>query len=261
MSPDLWDPAAYERFKAQRDLPFFDLVAMLKPCPGGRALDLGCGTGELTKKLHEHLGALSTLGIDNSATMLARSASFAGNGLSFQEADILQFRPPDSAPLFDVIFSNAALHFMPGEQAELFRHVSQWVAPGGQLAVHLPANHEHPSQTIAVRVASESPFREALGGWYRQSPVLAPERYAEILHDLGYHEQTVRLEVYGHELPDREEVITWVRSSMLTEYQKRMPAELFESFLNRYRELLLPELDARRPSFFTFRRILLRAAK
>src|SRR5258707_590643 len=52
-----WDPDQYERFKAERARPFWDLVALVQPCPGGRVVDLGCGTGELTKELHRFLGA------------------------------------------------------------------------------------------------------------------------------------------------------------------------------------------------------------
>lgn len=63
---DAWDPVQYERFAAERRAPFDDLLGFVAPCPGGRALDLGCGTGELTRELHRHLGARETLGVDRS---------------------------------------------------------------------------------------------------------------------------------------------------------------------------------------------------
>ena len=34
-----WDPDQYERFKAERARPFWDLVALVQPCPGGRVVD------------------------------------------------------------------------------------------------------------------------------------------------------------------------------------------------------------------------------
>jgi trans-aconitate 2-methyltransferase len=52
-------------------------------------------------------------------------------------------------------------------------------------------------------------------------------------------------------------VIEWSRGTLLTDYQRRMPAELFERFLAAYRERLLPRLDQRRPYFYAFKRILL----
>ena len=71
---DTWDPDQYERFRDERTRPFLDLLAMVRPVPGGRAVDLGCGTGELTRWLHRHVGAAETLGIDSSPVMLERAA-------------------------------------------------------------------------------------------------------------------------------------------------------------------------------------------
>src|SRR3954468_19534991 len=111
-----WDPVRYEQFKNERARPFFDLLALVRPAPGGRAVDLGCGTGALTRELHRHLGAAETLGLDLSPTMLAKSAPFAGDGLHFQTGDIADFHP--AAP-YDVVFSNAALHWIPDHPALL----------------------------------------------------------------------------------------------------------------------------------------------
>src|SRR5690242_13183155 len=109
-----WDPGQYERFKNERSRPFFDLLALVQPAPGGQAVDLGCGTGELTRELHRHLAASDTLGLDSSAEMLTRSAAFAGEGLTFQRGDIAAFADDTR---WDVVFSNAALHWIPDHPA------------------------------------------------------------------------------------------------------------------------------------------------
>ena len=74
-----WDPDQYERFKAERTRPFWDLLALVQPVPGGRVVDLGCGTGELTKELHRVLEASETVGIDSSpSTRVSRSRTWRG---------------------------------------------------------------------------------------------------------------------------------------------------------------------------------------
>src|SRR5215218_5888190 len=171
---DTWDPGQYEQFQAERSVPFFDLLDLVEPCPGGRIVDLGCGTGELTRSLHERTGAASTLGIDSSRTMLAQSAQHARDGLTFELTDIAEWTP--SEPV-DVVLSNAALHWIDDHDA-LIARLTRALAPGGQLAVQVPTNHDHPSHLVAERVAVEEPFRTALGGYVRSTPVLAPERYA-----------------------------------------------------------------------------------
>src|ERR1700690_2711917 len=112
--PSKWDPAQYERFKAERSRPFFDLLALVRPRPGMRVVDLGCGTGELTSELHTKLGARETVGIDSSETMLAKASAFAAPGLRFERGEIEGWQP--DAP-FDLIFSNAALHWVEGQRA------------------------------------------------------------------------------------------------------------------------------------------------
>ena len=254
MAEDLWNPAQYERFQSERRRPFLDLLALVRARPGMGVVDLGCGTGELTQLLHERLGARETLGLDSSPAMLARSESFAGGGLRFEHGDIADFAPEVS---YDLVFSNAALHWLPGHEALLAR-LTGALGPGGQLAIQMPANQDHPSHAVAAQVASEPPFREALGGAPEPQPgVLVPEAYAVLLDRLGYGEQHVRLQVYAHLLAAPDEVVEWVKGTLLTHYQHRLPPPLFERFLARYRERLLARLGDRRPYLFTFKRLLI----
>ena len=54
---DPWNPTQYDKFRREREQPFFDLMTLIKPVPNPRVLDLGCGTGALTAQLHAHLHA------------------------------------------------------------------------------------------------------------------------------------------------------------------------------------------------------------
>lgn len=253
-----WNPEQYERFRAERSQPFFDLLALVEERPSpSRTIDLGCGTGELTAKLHARLGARETLGIDSSAEMLTKSAVYAAPGLNFALGDIGEL--PLEGP-YDLIFSNAALHWIP-DHPSLFARLTGALAPSGQIAVQMPANHEHVSHTVAAEIAQEPPFREALGGYAREVPVLAPEAYATLLHALGFARQHVRLQVYGHLLATRGDVVEWVKGTLLTDYQRRLPEDLYPLFLERYRSRLLPHLGDLDPCFYPFKRVLLWATR
>jgi trans-aconitate 2-methyltransferase len=202
--------------------------------------------------MHEQIGARETLGLDSSRTMLARSEQLAGAGLRFQLQDITTLEPTER---YDLVFSNAVLQWVDGHVA-LLERLTAIVAEGGQLAFQVPANDDHPSHRTAVEVAGEPPFRAALGGYTRPRSVLPPEEYARLLHRLGYREQHVRLQVYGHRLDARAAVIEWVKGTLLTDYQKRLPPDLFAAYLERYRERLLPCLEDTRPYFYPFKRLL-----
>ena len=253
---DVWDPDQYQRFAAERAQPFFDLLALVRPAPGGTVVDLGCGTGELTARLHRHTGARATIGIDSSPAMLERAREHAGDGLRFEAGDIAEVTGEER---FDVVLANASLQWLPDHERLLTR-LTATLRPAGQLAVQVPANADHPSHRVAAAVAGEAEFREAMGGAPPPDPVadvLAPERYAELLAALGYVEQHVRLQVYGHRLPSTEAVVEWVRGTTLGRFRRVLPEERFEAFVARYRQRLLAELGHEAPYFYAFKRILI----
>ena len=263
-TPSPWDPRQYDRFKAERSQPFFDLVDLLRPRPAPRVVDLGCGTGELTAALVARLGATEVLGLDNAETMLAEARGRAGGTLRFDHADIATFHEPGA---WDVLLSNAALQWLPDHAAVLARWVAS-LRPGGQLAVQVPANADHATHLLADELAHEEPFRSAFAAG-RPPPdavaanVLAPERYAALLHGLGLREPQVRLQVYCHLLDGPEQAVEWVKGTTLNRFKAALPEALFAAFLDRYRARLLARLaqeagaEEGRPYLYPFKRILM----
>jgi trans-aconitate 2-methyltransferase len=250
---DAWNPEQYERFRAEREQPFHDLVALITRRPAGRVVDLGCGTGLLTAALHHELHAGETLGVDSSDAMLERARALGVSGVRFVRGDITEWEPDAPA---DVVFSNAALQWLPDHPA-LFKRLTGMLAPGGELAVQVPANFDHVSHALAAQVAGEEPYASAMGHYVRTFAVLAPEAYATLLHELGFATQTVRLQVYGHVLESVDSVVEWVRGTLLTDYASRLPDALYTQFVERYRERLHASLGDQRPYFYPFKRILL----
>ncbi len=253
---DVWNPERYGKFRAERAAPFLDLLALVEPVPAPRTVDLGCGTGELTRLAHERLGARETLGVDSSPAMLERAAAHAGGGLAFAQGDLATFEGAG----FDVVLSNAAIHWVPDHERLLAR-LAALLAPGGQLAVQAPANDHPPSHAVAREVAREPEFAGPLGGFVRESPVLEPERYARLLFGLGFARQRVRLETYAHPLGSRDDVVEWVRGTTLTDYERRLDPPTWARFLDRYRVRLRAALPDERPFLYTYRRLFLWARR
>jgi trans-aconitate 2-methyltransferase len=241
----VWDPAQYGRFAEQRAQPFWDLAELVQYAPGMRVLDLGCGTGELTARLHEMLRAAWTVGIDQSAAMLAKAPSRPG--VEFRQGDLRA-----ASGTWDLVFSNAALQWV-GDHAELLPFLHHLLAPGGQLAVQMPANHAHASHLVADEVGRD----------FGLAPVgrrtLSAEDYAARLRRLGFAHVHVREQIYLHELEGPEAVVEWVRGTLLGAFQERLPAERWSAFLDAYRARLLAALPEGRPYVYPFRRLLLRA--
>ena len=254
---DAWDPSQYDRFKAERSAPFHDLVALIEPTAEPDVVDLGCGTGELTATIPETLGAKTVLGIDRSEKMLEQAAVRSAPGLSFELGDIGRFDQPDS---WDIVLANAALQWIP-DHAEVLGRWTRALRTGGQLAVQMPANADHPSHLVSAALAEEEPFLSALGGAPPHDPVsrnvLSPEEYSALLHDLGFERQHVRLQVYPHVLASSADVVEWTKGTSLTRFRERLDDETYDAFVDAYRVRLVAELGGRQPFLYTFKRILL----
>ena len=243
-----WDPAQYERYKRERAQPFYDLLELVRVREGVRAVDLGCGTGELTRKLQDRLPGSDLLGVDSSTEMLARAQAQERAGLRFQQASIEQLRGE-----WDLVFSNAALHWV-ADHDLLFPRLLGLLRPGGQLVVQMPSNVGHPSHHLLRELG-----REVLG-WSYDWPVLGISAYGEILWRAGGKDLTIYEKLYCYEMPSSDEIAEWMRGTSMVPYLERLPPDEHEPFFARYRERLRAQWPEG-PVFFGFRRILIAAGK
>ena len=249
-----WSPEQYHRFQADRFAPFEDLLGLVKIRAGMCVVDLGCGTGELTRRLADALPESAVTGVDSSPEMLRRANSLAGGRLRFRLGTI-EAAEGD----WDLVFSHAAIHWVDDHRALVPRLLSL-VRDGGQLAVQLPSNHTHPTHTLITEVAAEEPYLSALGGWHRQSPVLSINEYAGLLYESGGSEITVFEKVYPSLLENSDALAEWTRGTTLVPYLERLPEQLKEPFMERYREKLRA-LYPPGPVFYPFRRTLFAATR
>jgi trans-aconitate 2-methyltransferase len=158
------------------------------------------------------------------------------------------------------VLAAASLQWVPDHAAVLERW-SGALAPGGTLAVQVPANSHAATHTVAAAVAAREPYRSAFGP---AGPpidpvaeyVLRPDDYARLLHRLGYVDIVVQLRVYPHVLPTPRHAVEWVKGTTLTRFRSSLAAEVYDAFLSDYEGELVGELGPEEPCFFPFSRIL-----
>ena len=114
------------------------LIPFLKP--GIRVLDVGCGTGAISKDIAAIVGSQgSVTGIDNTAHFIesGKETYQAVKNLELIHADVFEF---DTSDKFDVVISARVLQWLnnPVEALIRFKH---FLKPDGQISV-LDYNHE-----------------------------------------------------------------------------------------------------------------------
>lgn len=248
-----WNPDKYHQFHSQRSAPFYDLLERVDIRPGLRVVDLGCGTGELTRRLAECLPDSNVLGLDSSQQMLERTQEYERPGLRFEFGDQAEL-----AGVWDLIFSNAALQWSENHE-HLIPYLFNRLAPGGQIAVQVPSNHNSTAHLTIYEVAKSEPFVSALGGWTRQSPVLPIEAYAELLFREDAQEIVVFEKIYPHVLENADAIVDWISGTALVPYFERL-GNLKEAFTNTIRNELRRAIPSE-PVFYPFRRTFFSARK
>lgn len=120
------------RWEAYTETSLGPALEALRPGPGARLLDVGCGTGVLLARAHERWPSARLVGVDLAPEMLAvaRARLPAGAALAAASAADLPF----PALAFDVLVSTSSLHHWPDPAAAL-REAARVLAPGGRIVI------------------------------------------------------------------------------------------------------------------------------
>lgn len=260
-----WNPQQYLEFEDHRLRPAIDLLARVAADGPRAVVDLGCGAGNVTRLLARRWPGASVVGVDNSEPMLSKARA-AASGLAhvrFEACDLATWSPEGAV---DVVYSNAALHWLP-DHASLFPRLARTVADGGVLAVQMPRNFDAPSHVAVAEVATSERWRARLASLVRPAPVAAPEAY---LRWLAPHCASVDVweTIYLQRLAPRDDgehpVVAFVSGTWLLPFLERLEgdAEARAAFLFDYRERIVRAYprEGDGSTLFPFRRLFIVAA-
>lgn len=198
-----WDPARYLAFGDQRLLPGLDLIDALPKMAPRSIADLGCGTGKLTALLASKWPTASVVGIDSSEEMLAE-AKRKHPRLQWLHARIEDWTAPA-----DLIFSNAALHWL-GDHAALLPRLRSQLSEGGVLAIQMPCNWTEPTHTIPATILDGGEWSDEARHALPRNRVAEADTYRAMLPTAQVWEN-----VYEQSLAGDDPVFEWGMGSFL----------------------------------------------
>ncbi len=221
-------------------------------------LDLGCGEGTLTAKLAALVPNGGVVGMDSSIPMIEAAKGMETSNLKFLCRDIDEL---DFHQGFDVIFSNAALHWV-RDHDRLLNNVHEALKPEGVARFNFAGDGNCSNFFSVIRELMAGPrysryFEEFLWPWYMPTV----EEYEQKVQSNGRFD----FKVWG-EVADRSfsatELIGWIEQPSIVPLLEQVASDDKQAFRDDVVAMMLERTKRENGSYFeTFRRINLLARR
>jgi len=222
-------------------------------------LDLGCGDGALTAQLSELVPNGSVLGIDASTGMLEVAEQHERPNLEFRRLDINEMKFRDE---FDLIFSNAALHWVK-DHAALLANSYVALRPDGFIRWNFAGsgNCENFNQ-VAKQLMDSAPYREFFTEFEWPWFMPSVSEYEQLIANTKFTDPQIELVNADRYFSDEAELIRWIDQPTIVPFLQQLPVEKRQLFRDdvveeMVRRTKLPDGRYMEP----FRRLSLRATK
>lgn len=173
---DRWSEI-YDRrgFQAATYRPIHDAVlARLDGAQPRLVVDLGCGTGQLTRRLTRRFTEADVVGVDYSSGMLAEASLRVGHTAQLVHADASDL--PFRAASADIVVCTESFHWYP-DQRRTVASLAEILRPGGQLVI---------ASIAAVTGLGESAVAAASTAGGQPVRALTPRHLRDRLTDVGF---------------------------------------------------------------------------
>lgn len=233
-----WDPGQYERFAAHRIRPALELLDRVPPPSPALIYDLGCGAGEVARIMRGRWPHAEIVGVDHSAEMLGKAAARGGR-IRWVKSTLEDWRP-ETPP--DLIYSNAALHWIP-DHGRQFPRLMSCLGPGGSLAVQMPLSWGEPSH----RLMRETLFDGGKGGKPVGPAALRESLSRKWVEEPAYYHDlltplSAALDIWTTEylqvLEGDDAVFEWVKGTALRPVLATLEGDARSRFVREYKRRL-----------------------
>ncbi|MCL6478897.1 MAG: methyltransferase domain-containing protein [Peptococcaceae bacterium] len=222
-------------------------------------LDLGCGDGVLTKQLADLVPDGKVIGIDASTGMIETAKELEGFNLSFMRLDINEM---DFYNIFDLIFSNAALHWVK-DHKRLLDRCRKALKPNGTIRFNFAGDGNCANfQEVIRQVMADPAYREYFDNfaWPWFMPRL--DEYEKLVRQHGFRELKVWEQNADRYFKNQDEMIKWIDQPSIVPFLKFIPEREKERFRNEViHRMVRKSIQPDGTCFETFRRINVFARK
>jgi trans-aconitate methyltransferase len=217
-----FDGEQYAKASTHQKLWGSQLIAELALRGDERILDLGCGDGVLTAALAERVPRGEVVGIDAAPSMLDKARKTFGHveNLRFER---MAMEDLDFHDEFDVVFSNAAMHWV-HDHARLLAAIRRALRPGGLVRLNFGGEGNCATLNRVLQDAmAESRFAPFFADFVWPWFMPGVEAYRETMAAAGFAESRVWSENADRFFPDAEVMIRWIDQPCLVPFLPCLP--------------------------------------
>lgn len=253
-----WKPNLYLEFGKERTQPSIDLVARIDHNGPQRMIDIGCGPGNSTNVLKARWPQAEIIGLDNSKPMIdeAKSKYLTMEWICADASDDLTHLGK-----FDIVFSNAAIQWMP-RQEQLLPNLFHSLNKGGVLAVQVPYITQMPLQIELMNLVLTDKWKSRFADMASTYTSHPPDFYYDLLCNLT-PEFDVWETRYFHVMFTHADMVKWFSGTGLRTYLDCLTNSMKAEFCKEYEDALkkVYPVQADGKILFPFTRIFFTATK
>jgi trans-aconitate methyltransferase len=225
-----WNAADYAANSVVQQTWARELIARLKLQGAEHVLDVGCGDGKVTAEIAHAIPRGAAIGIDASPQMIEFArAVFPRSKFPNLEFHVMDARQIRFARQFDLVFSNAALHWFDDHPAFL-RGAAAGLRSGGRLVVSCGGKGNAHDVFVVLRPEMRlKRWREFFRGMGKPYFFYLPEDYEKWLPRFGFKTVGVKLSPKDAVYPGRDAFAAWLRTTWLP-YIQRVPENVRDEF-------------------------------
>jgi len=242
-----WNAKDYHKSSAQQQKWAQELILKLTLKGNERVLDIGCGDGKVTAAITRQLPEGYVVGIDYSNEMIG----FARKNYPTKRYPNLTFKLKDASNLdfnneFDVVFSNAVLHWVI-DHLPILKGIQMSLKPSGKVLLQMggKGNAAKILNELEIMLSSNK-WKQYFNDFTFPYGFYGPEEYKDWLEQAGFDVRRIELIPKDMVHNQKEGFSAWIRTTWLP-YIQRVPKRRKDEFINeivdRYIEKYPPDTE------------------
>ncbi len=228
MQQDNWNAKDYANHSKAQEIWAKELITKLDLKGDEAILDLGCGDGKITNILNDSTKN-NVIGVDkNKAMVTFATASY--HNITFYQMDATKLTFENK---FDIVFSNAVLHWISDQKAVL-RGVYRALKPKGKILLQF-GGYGNAKTILEVmdKFITNSSYTKYFKNFKSPYYFPHPKKYNQFLKDTKFKEYDTKLIQKDMIHQNIKAFKGWIRTTWFP-YTNALPKELREEFMDEF---------------------------